>query len=82
MPIVRRRRDGHGRELALARWGLVPSWADDPATGYRMINARAETVAVRPVFHQAFRSRRCLIPADGFYEWQARDGRKQPISSA
>ncbi len=67
------------RELAILRWGLVPGWAKDPAMGNRMINARAETVAEKPAFRAAFRQRRCLIPADGFYEWQkAPDGSKQP----
>jgi len=56
------------RELVPVRWGLVPSWADDPAIGNRLINARAETVASKPSFRSAFKQRRCLIPADGFYE--------------
>ncbi len=67
------------------RWGLVPFWAKDPAIGQRMINARAETVADKPSFRQALRRRRCLIPADGFFEWKkAADGGKQPwyISAA
>jgi putative SOS response-associated peptidase YedK len=59
------------RELRLVRWGLVPSWAKDAAGGARMINARAETVAVKPAFRGAFARRRCIIPADGYYEWQA-----------
>ncbi|HEV3381233.1 MAG TPA: SOS response-associated peptidase [Trebonia sp.] len=59
------------RELRLVRWGLVPSWAKDASVGARMINARAETVAVKPAFRSAFAKRRCLIPADGYYEWQA-----------
>jgi len=59
------------RELRLVRWGLVPSWAKDVSGGARMINARAETVAVKPAFRSAFARRRCLIPADGYYEWQA-----------
>ena len=64
--------DGHGpRRLDVARWGLVPSWAKDPSIGNRMINARAETVAEKPAFRRALASRRCLLPADGFYEWQA-----------
>jgi putative SOS response-associated peptidase YedK len=66
------------RELAWLRWGLIPSWADDPKIGYRLINARAETAATKPSFRSAFRQRRCLIPADGFYEWQKSDGKKQP----
>jgi len=62
--------DAH-RELRLVRWGLVPSWAKDAAGGARLINARAETVAVKPSFRGAFARRRCIIPADGYYEWQA-----------
>ena len=60
------------------RWGLVPFWAKDPAVGNRMINARAETVAEKPSYRQALRRRRCLIPADGFYEWQKATQGKQP----
>jgi putative SOS response-associated peptidase YedK len=61
------------------RWGLVPSWAKDPAVGTRMFNARVEGVADKPAFRAAFKRRRCLIPADGFYEWQSREqGPKQP----
>lgn len=56
------------------RWGLIPSWAKDPSIGNSLINARAETVADKPSFRQAFRKRRCLIIADGFYEWQKTDG--------
>ena len=70
------------RQLRVLRWGLVPYWAKDRAIGSRMINARAETVAAKPAFRRAFARRRCLIPADGFYEWQqVADGggkRKQP----
>jgi putative SOS response-associated peptidase YedK len=62
------------------RWGLVPAWADGPAIGNRLINARAETVAERTAFRQAFLARRCLVVADAFYEWAKRqDGRKQPF---
>jgi len=67
-----------GRELTLLRWGLVPSWAKDPAIGTRMINARAETVSEKPAFRAAFRRRRCLVPMSGFYEWQRTAGRKVP----
>lgn len=65
-----------GRFLELHRWGLVPSWAKNAAAGNRMINARAETVASSPAFRTSFLRRRCIIPADGFYEWQ-RDGRRK-----
>ena len=66
------------RELAWLRWGLIPSWAKDPAVGNQMINARAETAAEKPAYRTAFRRRRCLVAADGFYEWQRTDKRKQP----
>jgi putative SOS response-associated peptidase YedK len=58
--------------LALFRWGFIPSWASDPAIGNRLINARSETVAEQPPFRSAFKQRRCLIPASGFFEWQKR----------
>jgi putative SOS response-associated peptidase YedK len=66
------------RELALLRWGLIPSWAADLKIGNRLINARSETAATKPAFRSAFRQRRCLILADGFYEWKTVDGKKQP----
>ncbi len=66
------------RELALLRWGLVPSTTKDTKNGYRMINARAKTLSQRPAFRAAFVHRRCLIPADGFYEWQQTNDSKQP----
>ena len=70
--------DNGRRRLVLLKWGLIPSWAKDPAIGNRMINARGETVATKPSFRSAFKSRRCLILADGFYEWQKRGATKQP----
>jgi putative SOS response-associated peptidase YedK len=80
VPVVRRQRDSGERELVTLRWGLVPSWAKDIDIGARLINARAETVANKPSFRAAFKVRRCLIVADGFYEWQAQPkGPKQPF---
>lgn len=66
------------RELCMLRWGLVPFWAKDPAIGNRMINARAETVAAKPAYRAAYRHRRCLILADGFYEWRKEASGKTP----
>jgi putative SOS response-associated peptidase YedK len=72
--------DGERRRyLSQLRWGLVPSWAKDPKAGDRMINARAESLANKPAYQRAFQKHRCLVPADGFYEWQRRGGRKQPM---
>lgn len=67
------------RELALVRWGLVPFWSEDPSIGQRLINARAESARTKPAFRQAFKQRRCVIPADGFYEWKPVGKRKQPF---
>jgi putative SOS response-associated peptidase YedK len=67
-----------GRELSLARWGLVPAWSREEKTQYSMINARADTVADKPAYRHAFRQRRCLIPASGFYEWRKMSSGKQP----
>ena len=75
---VRIRRESGAREPVLLQWGLVPNWAEDARIGARMINARAETLAAKPAFRDAFRLRRCLVLADGFFEWQLVDGRKQP----
>ncbi len=66
-----------GRQLKLLHWGLIPSWAKDPKIGSKLINARAETVAEKPAFRSAFRQRRCLVVADGFYEWQQQEDKKQ-----
>lgn len=75
-PVVAR--DSRGRRMGLLRWGLVPSWAKDPSIGNRLINARSETVDEKPSFRSAFRRRRCLVPADGFFEWKKEDGEKMP----
>jgi putative SOS response-associated peptidase YedK len=75
---VRENPDSGKRELTFFNWGLIPSWADDPSIGSRMINARGETAADKPSFRAAFKYRRCIVPADGFYEWQKRNGGKQP----
>jgi putative SOS response-associated peptidase YedK len=66
------------RELVELRWGLVPAWADDPKIGNRLINARADTISTKPAFRKAFERRRCLILADGFYEWRPNGKVKQP----
>ncbi len=72
-----RAEDG-GKRLAMMRWGLIPSWAKEPGIGYRLINARSETAPTTPSFRSAWRSRRCLIPADGFYEWTGERKTRQP----
>jgi putative SOS response-associated peptidase YedK len=79
-PVIRMQPHGRElrRELVWLRWGLVPSWATDPAIGNRLINARAETAAEKPAFRGAFRRRRCLVVADGFYEWRRSARTKQP----
>jgi putative SOS response-associated peptidase YedK len=79
-----RNAEADGRELVMLRWGLIPSWARDPAIGNRMINARVETVAEKPAFRAAWRKRRCLVLADGFYEWHREGSVKTPyyISAA
>ena len=76
-PVVRAGRDG-GRELALLRWGLIPAWARDPAIGSRLINARIESAARKPSFRDALRRRRCLVVADGFYEWGGEGPNRRP----
>ncbi|RLK13595.1 putative SOS response-associated peptidase YedK [Micromonospora sp. M71_S20] len=78
VPLVRVSPEGH-RALSVGRWGLVPSWSRSPKGAARMINARAETVATSRAYAGAFARRRCLVPADGWYEWvRSADGRKQP----
>lgn len=79
-PVAAVRLDQAGeREFTFFQWGLIPSWAKDPSMGSRMINARAETAAEKPAFRAAFKRRRCLLPATGFFEWCATEGRKQPM---
>ena len=79
IPVVRCGPDGK-RELVEMRWGLIPSWAKDPKTLPPMINARSESITAKPSFRSAFKARRCLIPASGYYEWQKRGaGPKQPF---
>jgi len=77
VPVIRQNPAGR-REMVLVRWGLIPSWSKGPDSRYSMINARAETVAQKPAYRSAFRYKRCLIPADGFYEWRAAGVGKQP----
>ncbi|MGB2985452.1 MAG: SOS response-associated peptidase, partial [Phycisphaerae bacterium] len=78
VPVVLMTAHGTARQFQILRWGLIPPWANDPSVGARMINARAETVASKPAFRSAFKQRRCLVIADGFYEWQKLERRKQP----
>lgn len=85
--VLSRQPEGAGEEAAperqirIVRWGLVPSWAKDPSIGSRMINARSETVAEKPSFRRAFGKRRCLLPADGYYEWYTPTGDNVPLTS-
>ncbi|MCB2181318.1 MAG: SOS response-associated peptidase [Desulfobulbaceae bacterium] len=75
IPIIR---EIDGRKFSMVRWGLIPHWAKDSKIGYKLINARAETVAEKPSFRDAFKSRRCLIPTTGFYEWKTEGKSKRP----
>ncbi|HEX4004966.1 MAG TPA: SOS response-associated peptidase [Acidobacteriaceae bacterium] len=78
-PIVRLNEESAERELALLRWGLIPFWAKDAKVAYSTINAKSETVATSAMFREALKRRRCLVPAEGFYEWQKQDAKtKQP----
>ncbi len=79
-PVVRVDREGN-REIAMLRWGLVPFWAKDLKVGTSMINARSEGIEAKPAFREAVKTRRCIVPATGFFEWQGeRPGRKQPFA--
>ena len=78
IPVIRQNPKEPVRELSLVRWGLIPSWSKDPSVAARMINARSETAATKPAFRDSLKSRRCLIPADGFYEWMRTGKAKQP----
>jgi len=79
VPVVRQHPKEPRRDLSLMRWGLIPSWAKDTSGAARMINARSETAGTKPAFRDALKLRRCLVPADGFYEWQRRGAAKQPF---
>jgi putative SOS response-associated peptidase YedK len=79
IPVVLLSPETRQRQFRLLQWGLVPSWAKDTKIGAKLINARAETIAEKPSFRAAFKQRRCLVLADGFYEWQRQEGKKQPF---
>ena len=82
-PVVRVSRNSGAREFSLMRWGLVPFWAKDAKFGYSTINARAEEAPTKPAYREAFKKRRCLVPADAFYEWKRFDAKtKQPYAIA
>jgi putative SOS response-associated peptidase YedK len=80
--VVRRHPETGARHLDALRWGLVPRWAKDPSVGSRMINARSESLAEKPAFRDAFARRRCIVTADGFYEWRTEGKAKQPFAVA
>ena len=79
VPVIRQHPKEPVRQLSLIKWGLIPTWSKDGSGAASMINARAETVATKPAFRDPFRLRRCLIPADGFYEWARKGTSKQPF---
>ena len=79
VPVIRQSPEKPVRELSLMRWGLIPSWAKDPSGAGSMINARSETASTKPAFADALKHRRCLVPADGFYEWKRTGKSKQPF---
>lgn len=78
VPVLRLDQQSNTREIVLMKWGLIPSWAKDAAIGHKMINARSETVDEKPAYRAAFKRRRCLVLADGFFEWQKQGSKKQP----
>ena len=78
VPIIRQHPKEARRDISLVRWGLIPTWAKDASAAAGMINARAETAVTKPAFRDAFKSRRCIVPADGFYEWLRTGTSKQP----
>jgi putative SOS response-associated peptidase YedK len=78
IPVVRQHPSEPRRELSMMRWGLIPAWTKDSSGAARMINARSETAMTLPAFRDAFKSRRCIVPADGFYEWEKTGKVKQP----
>ncbi|MCG8348455.1 MAG: SOS response-associated peptidase [Chloroflexales bacterium] len=78
-PVAVVRASANGNTLHMLRWGLIPSWSKDSSASARMINARSETAAEKPSFRAAFKQRRCLIPANGFFEWQGKGRQKQPF---
>ncbi len=78
VPVVRQHPKEPVRQLSTMRWGLIPNWAKDPSISTGTINAKSETAATKPAFRDPLRFRRCLIPADGFYEWARKNGSKQP----
>jgi putative SOS response-associated peptidase YedK len=78
--VVRQNPERPVRQFSVMRWGLIPFWAKDANVGYKMINARAETITEKPAYRDSFKHRRCLIPADGFYEWKKEGKTKQPFN--
>ncbi len=80
--MIRENHETGERSLYLLKWGLVPSWNSDPAGGPKPINAMAETIRLKPMFRRAYGKRRCIVPVDGFFEWQATKGGKQPYAIA
>jgi putative SOS response-associated peptidase YedK len=82
LPVIRRHPESGERVLGLLRWGLIPYWSKDPKIAWRCINARGETVKTTPAFRSAYESRRCLVPADAFFEWKANGRAKRPYAIA